>query len=262
MKLSCGRAFLACWLLGVAEQARAGEFINLNFEQADLSGSLLEYRTIPELAPRFPLTDFPFGTGPAALLLPGWSVFYGDLLPDNSMEYILADTIPIGNGDFDAPNLGPHPGQAGLIVTGNYVELIRYDGFALVLDDNARLAGGSPDSMRVSQLGTVPLDALLLSFRLPRSGAISLLVDGNFYPVNTLARDPADISGYLFDISPWAGREIELGFETSGGAYYVVDDISFVIPEPSTVALFFLGGAALLCRCGKRRRHFSGGRKS
>jgi hypothetical protein len=231
--------------------APAGEFINLNFEQANLTGSQLEYRTLPS----FPGALFPFGSGPTAQLLPGWNVFYGQSLLDGTIRYDPVSTVSIGNGFIDPPS--PESSHVGLIIPGDYVNLGGpYDRFALVFNDLARMSGGGPAALRVSQVGTVPLDAQLLKFRLPESGAVWLFADENFYQVRDLPRDPSDQRGYMFDISPWAGKEIELGFQTSGGLYYVVDDISFAIPEPSTVSLLLLGGAALGFTIWKRTRRF------
>ena len=50
--------------------------------------------------------------------------------------------------------------------------------------------------------------------------------------------DPDNHNKLWFDISPWAGKEIELGFRTLGDNYAIVDDIQFVVPEPETWMLF------------------------
>jgi hypothetical protein len=234
---------------------KAGEFINLDFEQANLTGSQLEYRTV--LGVGFPFDNFPFGTGPTAQLLPGWNVSYLEEIGGVS-QYRPVDTIAIGNGFFDAPSLGPHPSHVGLIIPGNYVhhaQISPYPGNALVFDDLARgILGEIPQRMRVSQVGTVPQDAQLLTFSLFEGFSLmQLMVGGTFRDVTTVSFDPNDPTKRYFDISPRAGQEIEIGFDTGGGQYYVIDDLAFVIPEPSTVSLLALGGAVLLFRLGKRR---------
>ena len=149
----------------------AGEFINLDFEQADLTGSQIEYRTI---IGEIPARGYPFGTGPIASLLPGWRVEIGAE---------ATNTMAIGNGFFGIdPNNDPQPIHVSLIVPGNYLsDFPPYQGQYALAINNLDVPVGGSRVIRVVQVGTVPTDAELLSFLMPKIASVGLVVDDNAF---------------------------------------------------------------------------------
>ena len=75
---------------------------------------------------------------------------------------------------------------------------------------------GGSRVIRVVQVGTVPTGAELLSFLMPKIASGGLVVDDNAFRPSQLMVDPDNHNKLWFDISPWAGKEIELGFRTLG----------------------------------------------
>ncbi len=236
-------------LLGVG--VLAGEFTNLDFESADLSGAALEFRRSPTGGP--PLGGYPFGTGSAESLLPGWRVYFGD---------VLTNTVAIGNGFTTAQTVFDGPNHAALFVPGDYYLNAdstflfgQPDGnHALILDNSFNFSPNEQPRMRVEQTGDVPADATWLTFRRLRAPQFFLRIDDRSFPTRTLIGDSSDPARLWFDISPWAGQTVRLGIEGSFGGHDVIDSIAFVVPEPGTLTLFVVGAAGFAAVALSRRR--------
>jgi hypothetical protein len=188
------------------------------------------------------------GTGSASDLLPGWTVSVGD---------VQTDTVAINSGFYDSELSGhPIPAHAALLIDGNYLSslfiLSEPDGrFGLMLDNSRRFE--TPANVSVLQTGDIPPDARWLSWRLLTLSSPTIVVDGSSYLTFDLPRDPEDSTKVLFDISPWAGSTVTLGFGTSGDNNYAIDSIAFVVPEPGTTALLSLGAVGFLIAALRRR---------
>lgn len=242
-------------LLFFSIRLAAGQFANLDFESADLSGSQIEFRRSPGVGPPPDLGSYPFGTGTPEKLLPGWQVYFGDT---------LTNAVAIGNGFFGAPTAFDGPNHAALLIPGDYFFggdipflLGRPDGnYALLLDNTFNSFFGQQPGMTVRQTGEVPAEATWLTFRQLNGPEFFLHIDDRSFPTRTLISDPNERGQLWFDISPWAGKTITLGFEGSFGGHDAIDSIAFVVPEPSTIVLVGslaagLGAAAFWSR--KRR---------
>ena len=225
----------------------AGQFMNLDFESADLSGSQIEFRRSPGVGPPPDLGRYPFGTGTPEKLLPGWQVYFGDT---------LTNAVAIGNGFFGAVMAFDGPNHAALLIPGDnffggdlVFPLGRPDGnYALLLDNTYNSFFGQQPRMTVRQTGDVPAEATWLTFRQLNEAEFFLRIDGQSFPTRTFISDPNDRARLWFDISPWAGKTITLGFQGSFGGHDAIDSIAFIVPEPGTMALIVLGAASLLAR--------------
>src|SRR5688572_10869814 len=105
------KSILSLVLVSFSIQLSAGQFRNLDFEAADLSGASLEFREFPDgTVPPGP-GRYPFGTGTAESFLPAWQVFFG-----NS----LTNAVAIGHGFLDTPSVFDGPNRAALLIPGDY----------------------------------------------------------------------------------------------------------------------------------------------
>jgi len=200
--------------------SQSGEFVNLTFDEPDLS--------------RERFRDYPPG-----LVLPlqdafrGWSMqwdWIGEPRPAPEWVGVQGGDIPIGLVAFGAP---PH---------GSYL--------VLVSEFWAEYGGQLRPALHLWQVGTVPDGVLEL--RLYQSG----LGVGGTRPVETYINGqiqyelsmPGVPAFSAIDVSPFAGQEVRLEFVFPSGPsqYHTFDIFGFVmVPEPSTW-LFFASGSSVL----------------
>jgi hypothetical protein len=203
----------------------AGDFLNLTFDEPDLSGPL---------TPVYP--EFPSGPlfGTTAQILRGWTV-----LADNQSH------IGMTYSPFGFPT-----GEGLARLVGNSPELSQtpFAANTLFLHSDHTLPGGGP-VIRIQQTGTVPADAAGL-WIFSTGGSMQMFINGervNDPRIGALA-DP------VVNISQYAGQSIDLEFLVPKGGSTRFDIFGFVpIPEPSTWALFSVGAAALGWHLWRRR---------
>jgi hypothetical protein len=203
-------------LLFSATTCIAGEFVNLTFDEPDLSGPLTP------VFPEFP--DGPF-QGNTSQLLPGWEVTRGGV-PQATMY-----CGPLGSiGGGTAIRIRQNAAADAATALGSY---------SLTLVSTLPLGG----EIRLSQQGTIPADAASLGFF--GAGAFLAYVNGEFQADSRLQNQ--------FDVRRWAGQTVTLEFrvpELEGGRF---DILGFrPIPEPSTWMLLGVGTAAVFC-IGRRK---------
>ena len=193
-----------------------GEFINLTFDEPDLSGPLVP--------------DYPDGPlrGGVAKLLRGWTV-QANGQPVDSM---LFSPYPPGVGGSDLVNLQQsRPGDSPLL---GFASLFIYSPLPSELPPRPL----GPE-IRLSQRGTIPADAAGMWLA---SGYVQVFADGlKIGEVNPMVGGRS-----IIDVSPYAGQEVNLEFLVSSGDSIRFDILGFVpIPEPSTWALLGTGLAAV-----------------
>ena len=215
--------------------AKSAPFQNLGFDEANTNG-------------------VPPGTfGPLSQLLPGWNLFnvFGE---PRSIGYnasiIGLNQVVLYDSTF---SFGAPPPVEGKYALG----LWPGEGF---MQDQALY--------HLSQIGEVPSDAKTIHF-INFASPFDLVVNGQQVPL--IYDYPPNYPGPNFnrhipvpavgDISAFAGRTVELEFITSlaplgpGDPLHGIDSIFFspeLIPEPSTWALFALGGIGLFFKWGVR----------
>lgn len=205
----------ALLLLLVCGEVSAADFVNLKFDEPDLSGPL-----VPEFE-NGPLV------GTAAKLLRGWTVL-GNGVPLQSAGYSPAGTFgyyaPIGIRDnaFDFRKED----------FGNY-------GVVAISDSLV----GRP-SLSIRQTGMVPADAATLEIF--NGGHVWVRVNGELI-------GESNVSYPIFDVARFAGQTVDLEFDFGRGQQTSFDVFGFKpIPEPSTWALLGVGLGAAWWICRKR----------
>ena len=158
--------------------------------------------------------------GPAAELLPYWDLYDG-LNPITEIGYNLE---PLGAG-YPSIDFATIPGAEG-----SYLLSLAKVGYTLV------------------QIGEIPQTAKSLRFLtgtdpMVPSSYLGLAINGDpiSLKLETIFAGMSYVNG---DISAFAGQTVELAFTTKNVT--ILDNIAFVIPEPSEWALFSLGGM-LIC---------------
>ncbi len=194
-------------LLAITGACLAGDFINLTFDDPNLTGSL---------TPVFPGGPF---TGDTAELLRGWSVTAGGV-PLTQMTYSPPLTTSVGPVTLRANN----PATTGL---GAY---------------SLQLESSPPNvpTIRISQQGTVPVEAngLLIA----SAGYVQAFSNGT--KVGEV--NPMLGSQVVLDLSIYGGQGINLEFLVRAGESARFDILGFTsVPEPSTWALLGVGTAAI-----------------
>jgi hypothetical protein len=199
-----------------------GTFQNLNFESAN------------------PGTTFSFGV-PVSSALPGWTVTIGGVQQTDVGVNTFSTGAPAVS--LIAPG-GPVPA-----IDGNYSVFLT----------------GSTAVSSISQSGLIPSGMESLFFDAQQgtggggNGTLSLMVGNQTVPITPVETE----SGYTVygaNISAWAGDPEQLTFSaseaTSGLNNWTLDDISFsptATPEPNTLALIVMGGAAFAVRQWRKR---------
>jgi len=201
--------------------AVAQNFVNLDFNSPDLSGPLV---TLEPGSPRTPYL------GNAAELLRGWTVF-GDGVPLRQIYY--------------QPGIGNSYDPVTVSFTRRASPAaINYE---LIVDSRPpRMV-----DLTFHQRGQVPVNASSLSF--VSGGLIEMRINGEL----VYTSDPNRTAFPSVAVSRFAGQVVDLDFHVvqvpGSGALFSFDVIGFTqVPEPSTWALFGVGGAVI--GWGLRRR--------
>jgi hypothetical protein len=196
-------SILSCIFLFGLSHAFSAPFVNLGFDEANTNNV-----SFTAGAP------YPTGDGPITDLLPGWSLFH-DGTPLTSL---ILNSFPFGAGEYATLLARGDPPATGFEIEGPYA---------------LRLNGG----YRLLQEGDVPEGAQLIGYSF-FSSYVPMSVNGEALPTI----DPFYVvsgqraTNYL-DISKYAGQTVQLEFGVG-----TFDSIFFVVPEPSTYALFGVGG--------------------
>jgi hypothetical protein len=202
-------------VLLVALPALGGEFVNLTFDDPDLSGPL------EPVFPGGPLR------GSATGIVPGWSFF--------------TDGLPVATATWSAFNFGSGGGHVSLVQNSPANAAGPLGEASLVLQSRI---GNTASEIRLSQRGTIPADAAGLWIF--GTGHAQVFINGE--------RLGDTVSTPTVDVSRYAGQEVDLEFLVAPGASIRFDILGFVpVPEPSAWALFGVGAAAVLGLA--RRKH-------
>lgn len=214
------------------------EFRNLDFEEALVDPARMNL--FPQLTGISPGA----GAGRALDLIPGWNLSFG--------------SEPTDGLGFNYPGFFFGTIYATLF-DGNYLESPLLEGrYSLLFR-----VEGPVGPYRITQAGTVPVDARYLTFTFGGNGLVASI---NGEDITSLYPIPAfNPKTVVADISRFAGQTVELTFRTTdevpvlgGGPVSILDSIAFsVIPEPSTYALLALGGGAFGGLWLQRRRRRS-----
>jgi len=198
------------WRFATATADAQGTFRNMNFELAQ----------IPQTQPP--------GVVSAALAFPFWTVYYGT----NQQTQV-------------------HWGEVSLGATE--ASLIGQTGQPSAIDGGYSLSmyGGNV-SVSISQVGQLPTDAVSLLFKAQYGGPgfqLIASIGGVSLPIFDVSSGP-NYTLYGVNCSQFAGMQEELRFTipavgAHGPSAWDIDDIVFSttpVPEPTTAALFALGG--------------------
>jgi hypothetical protein len=204
--------------------AEAQGFINLDFESANISGYTPGSSDVPISA-----------------AIPGWTGSYGN----NQTTQVCYDGISIGGAvisviDDNAPVFQPLQGNFSVFLFGG---------------------GGGGPSASISQTGTIPAGTESILMDAWTSDASPVVaIDGQ--PINMVAVQAfANYTLYAGDVSAYAGQAVTLSFtdpppSVGGPSMFELDDIAFspnTVPEPNTLALVVMGGAAFGLRRWRMR---------
>ena len=190
--------------------AVGGDFINLTFDEPDLSGPL------DPVFPGGPLR------GSVTEIIPGWSFF--------------TDGQPVITTTWSPFNLGSGGGHVSLVQNSLGETAGPLGKASLVIQ--SQIAGVAPE-IRLSQRGTIPADAAGLWLA---SGYVQAFADGKkIGEINPMT------GPFIIDVSRFAGQEVNLEFLVESGWSIRFDILGFVpVPEPETWALMGTGLGALV----------------
>ena len=227
------RLFTVGFIFAAMVQLRAQGFVNLNFEQANVSGySRLDYVPVTAALPGWSATaSYVGGTYAAAIVYDGIST--------GGTAISVVDTN-VSMGSVLATGFFPFQGRYGVI-----------------------LFGANTVSETISQTGLVPTGTAALLFDARASSAtFSVTLGGqtvNVIPLQTFS----NYTLYGADISAFAGQSETLSFTEPpapvgqlGGDpnIFELDNIQFSsspVPEPSALALGALGALLFVFRAGR-----------
>jgi hypothetical protein len=211
-----------------------GTFQNFNFESANVPASSVE------LYPNY----VPIGSA-----LPDWTGYLGanqqTQVGYNAPANSTASITLIGP-TWNSTDVGLYYGVG--IIDGNY---------SVDLQTGAQPTGDDAitENASIARNGTVPSSAESLQFDAFETTPLSVYFNGNaLIPVvlsSGVSADGVPYNLYGANISAWAGQTGQLEFTADFNGSYnfvVLDDIMFSpsdVPEPTTLALIFLGGAIL-----------------
>ena len=176
---------------------------------------------------------------------PNWTGY----INQGSTPIAISNSISIGGGaSFSI--MGPGA-PAGTMLQGNYTALLQ--------------VGGNPSQgpdIALAQSGLVPAHAHSLHFLADPRSHPGLSVTMNGQPLGiSILNDFGSYKEYGADISGFAGQNAELRFAMPNVAgssdILFLDGISFSqtgVPEPSSWALFALGGALFWCAARRNRK--------
>ena len=178
--------------------------------------------------PILPLTPGADGRVPIEDALPGWTSYIGGVT-NSGVAY---DTISLGAAEISIHDTnGFEP-----ILQGNYTVLMQ-----------GSFSGGTIVPV-LAQVGTIPSNAKSITYY--GEGPFTVTFSGHLIPVVPIGSGP-NYTIFGGDISAFAGQTGELRLQ--GGD--LLDNITFspsVIPEPSMLAVFAVGGLMIGC-CSIRR---------
>jgi hypothetical protein len=201
----------------------AGDFQNLNFEQATIS----------------PTAAGQFGPAPAdpALAFPGWTMGPGGTVNPN---FTIYNNLTLGS-------------VAQVLVGPNYPNAIGYaaleGSYSALLQFGPSLTLGTPALM---QTGLVPGGSRSITFLMSQTqNDARVTLDGVVIPLVPIGN--GRMAG---DVAAFAGREVQLMFSTTSytGPWLYFDDVRFsavAVPEPSALWLAGLG-FIVWCLCRPR----------
>jgi hypothetical protein len=194
---------VSCIFLFGLSHAFSAPFVNLGFDEANTNNVSFDGGG-----------TYPRGDGPITDLLPGWSIIH-DGIP---LTRLNLNSLSFDSGEYATLLARGDPPATGFEIEGPYA---------------LRLNGG----YRLLQEGDVPEGAQLIGYSFFGT-YIPMSVNGEALPTI----DPFYVvsgqrtTNYL-DISKYAGQTVQLEFRVG-----TFDSIVFVVPEPSTYALFGVGG--------------------
>jgi hypothetical protein len=225
------RTFAALALSVLATLAASGQaFVNLNFEQANVSG---------------PVDSL--GRLPATNALPGWQTDVGT--SPTSLVYFNTsdlDQMTVGIYNSLAPVFIPHP------VLGQFTAYLEGD-----------LGSITSGVASIAQTGLIPAAAKTIRFATTSTSdlpglnpSLYLLINGTAAPYYQ-AQQASGFTTWVADVSSYAGTTSTLKFQMA--ASYIpssthwifgmgIDNIAFStepIPEPSSIALLAFGAVCL-----------------
>jgi PEP-CTERM motif len=215
------KILLVCLTVFKVLRVAAQDFVNLDFNSPDLSGSLVA------LDPGSPRTPY---LGSASELLRGWTV-YGDGVPLQRISYQPG----IGNS-FEPVTLAFTRRASPAAVN-----------YELVVDSRPpRMI-----DLTFHQRGQVPVNASSLSF--VSGGLMEMRINGDLI----YSSNPNVTAFPSVDVSRFSGQVVDLDFHvfqiSGSGALFSFDVVGFSqVPEPSTWALFGVG-AVFLAAASLRR---------
>ncbi len=204
----------------LATTVTAQEFVNLNFDSPDLTGSLRPYE------PSYSLTPY---IGETSHLLRGWTLL-GNGIPISEIAYQPVPTYHLEPVNLFSPWGGADTNYR-FFININYPRQV---------------------DLRFQQTGRIPVDAVGLQYF--ANGPMEMLINGRL--LHTV--DTRITTTPVVDVSEFAGQVVNLEFHVFQrpylGANFSFDVKGFTsVPEPSTWALFGCGAVIMGWMIGRRR---------
>lgn len=213
-----GVSFTAAFLLaGRPASVAAGEFTNLDFEQAHRPIAFLDAPANHHIAP--------------SVAFPGWTVQLGGL----DVAQCPYNTVTLGSGSVDLFGSLPPITGFGHVLEGNF---------------SAGLQAGINGTATLSQTGLIPSDAKSLlfdgagdHFQVSLNGQIAIPVK-----IETVATPSLSYTIYGVDVGGMAGKETRIEFACTSLSL-TLDAVRFsptaVVPEPTSLLMLGLGATGL-----------------